>query len=395
MLRKALLMKLFSAAYMQRWNDKIRPVDLIELDKQAHKMVLTYFIGKWEEERAPVDWIGLIEGGIFELLQRVVLTDLKPPIFYKIKSDPDRYARLNAWVFEQLRPILSPWGPAFQERFVSYFHEAESSLHRRILNAAHISASRWEFEILHRMNPRGFEMQAIRERLERAQGEFSDLVGVSMIREDADSVHFVDLCGQLRFQIRWANVHRTPRTSVLGHSLFVACISYLLSLQAGACEKRVINNFFTGLFHDVPEVLTRDIISPVKRSIEGLDVLIKAYEREMMEQEFYSLLPEDWHADIRLFSEDEFESIAVVDGKQVRLSSEAINARYNEDRYSPRDGEFVKAADRLAAFIEAYAAIRDGCGSPDLHEAFWSIRREEAQRSIGGIDLGGIYADFD
>ena len=40
MIRKSLLLKIFDAAYMQRWNDKIRPIELIELDKQAHKMVI-------------------------------------------------------------------------------------------------------------------------------------------------------------------------------------------------------------------------------------------------------------------------------------------------------------------------------------------------------------------
>ena len=46
MIRKALLLKLLDAAYMQRWNDKIRPVELIELDKQAHKMFIAYFLGQ-------------------------------------------------------------------------------------------------------------------------------------------------------------------------------------------------------------------------------------------------------------------------------------------------------------------------------------------------------------
>jgi putative hydrolase of HD superfamily len=68
---------------------------------------------------------------------------------------------------------------------------------------------------------------------------------------------------------------------------------------------------------------------------------------------------------------------------------------YNEDRFAPRDGELVKASDRLAAFIEAYLAIRNGSGAPELHEALWAIRSEQAYRAIGGIDLGGIYADFD
>jgi hypothetical protein len=51
MLTKSFILELFSAAAMQRWNDKIRPVELKELDKQAHKMTIAYFLGKFEESR--------------------------------------------------------------------------------------------------------------------------------------------------------------------------------------------------------------------------------------------------------------------------------------------------------------------------------------------------------
>ena len=83
MIGKSLLLKLFDAAYMQRWNDKVRPVEFSELDKQAHKMLIAYFLGKFDEESNGFSWIEIIEGGIFELLQRLVITDLKPPIFYE------------------------------------------------------------------------------------------------------------------------------------------------------------------------------------------------------------------------------------------------------------------------------------------------------------------------
>lgn len=93
MIRKALLLKIFDAAYMQRWNDKVRPVELMELDKQAHKMIIAYFLGKFEESTPGFNWTEIIEGGIFELLQRIVITDLKPPIFYKIKEDPVKFPK--------------------------------------------------------------------------------------------------------------------------------------------------------------------------------------------------------------------------------------------------------------------------------------------------------------
>ena len=44
-----LLERFYEAASMNRWNDHIRPNELTELDKQAHKMVIAYVIAKFEE----------------------------------------------------------------------------------------------------------------------------------------------------------------------------------------------------------------------------------------------------------------------------------------------------------------------------------------------------------
>ena len=57
MIRKSLLLRIFDAAYIQRWNDRVRPVDFVEIDKQAHKMVIAYFLGKFEEETAGFSWL--------------------------------------------------------------------------------------------------------------------------------------------------------------------------------------------------------------------------------------------------------------------------------------------------------------------------------------------------
>ena len=70
MIRKGLIDRLYEAASIQRWNDHVRPVEFTELDKQAHKMIIAYVVGKMEEyeRQAAVDWRLLIEGGIFEFM---------------------------------------------------------------------------------------------------------------------------------------------------------------------------------------------------------------------------------------------------------------------------------------------------------------------------------------
>ncbi len=395
MIRKALLYKIYDTANMQRWNDKIRPVELLELDKQAHKMVIAFLLGKFEEQDPAFDWIRVIEGGIFEFLQRAVLTDLKPQIFHKIREDRDRYARLNEWVYEQLSPVISPLGNAFVERFRTYFENPETDVNRRILDAAHFYATKWEFDIIERINPEGYEIPEIRRSMDVKQEEFYDLKGVQQMMLHRGLRNFIDLCGQLRFQLRWSYLHRIPKTSVLGHMLIVAVLSYIFSMEIGACRKRSCNNYFTGLFHDLPEVLTRDIVHPVKKSIGGLDSLIKEYEKECMEKEVYGLIPESWHEEIRLFTEIEFASVVTCEGRWVEKTSDEINAYFNEDTYNPRDGELVQAADHLAAFLEAHLAQANGMRSPEFNRTTTSLMEEYRTKVVAGLRLGEIYADFE
>jgi putative hydrolase of HD superfamily len=185
-----------------------------------------------------------------------------------------------------------------------------------------------------------------------------------------------------------------PRTSVLGHMLIVAILSYLFSLAVGSSSKRCFNNYFTGLFHDLPEVLTRDIISPVKRSIEGLDSLIKAYERELMEKEVLNLIPPQWHNEVRMFTEDEFSTIIIKDGRVIKTDTETISKDFNSDEYNPRDGEAIKTIDDLAAYVEAFCSLENGVKSKDLAEARKSIGEKYRDRIINNINFGNLFKEF-
>jgi putative hydrolase of HD superfamily len=380
---------------MQRWNDKIRPVELRELDKQAHKMVIAYFLGKFEEGHEGFDWIEVIEGGLFEFLQRLVITDLKPQIFYKIKADKDKYTRLNAWVNARLEPIISPLGEGFCKRFRDYLSSTDETINKRILGAAHFFATKWEFDIIEHANPHGYEMAEIKANLQGIQEKYYDLKGIQHLALYSRFRNFIDLCGQLRFQLRWSHISMVPKTSVLGHMLIVAILSYIFSLEIEACKRRRINNFFTGLFHDLPEVLTRDIISPVKNSIEGLSDLIKEYEKTQMEKEVYSLIPGEWHAEMRMFTESEFRDIVTLQGLVEDKPSDAISKEFNRDEFNPRDGELVRASDHLAAFVESYMAIKNGIASQELADAKSSLKNVYAQAIIAGIKFGEIFADFE
>ncbi|MCM8757039.1 MAG: HD domain-containing protein, partial [Candidatus Omnitrophica bacterium] len=376
MLTTGLIAKCFQAASMQRWNDHIRPVELSELDKQAHKMILAYVIGRFEEiERgSKINWRQLIEGGIFEFLHRVILTDIKPPVFHRMMREKGR--ELNQYVFGQLKPDLSAVGHSFCQRFQEYFLQPEVARYeKRILKAAHYLATNWEFRIIYNTCQFIYGIEKTKEEIENEIEDYYDLVGVQKIALGKKSFGFIDLCGQLRFQQRWAHSPRLPRTSVLGHMLTVAIMAYLSALEVRPCNRRLYNDFFAALFHDLPEVLTRDIIRPVKKSVRGLDEIIKEYEQLQLGEKLMPLLPETWREEMRFFTENEFENRIRVGAQTRILSEKEIPDRWNRDEYSPVDGRLIKICDDLAAFAEVTLSQAYGISSRVMEDSRQDLLR--------------------
>ena len=392
-MRKGLIEKFYEAASIQRWNDHVRPFELTELDKQAHKMIIAYVLAKCEEtERGKtVDWLRLIEGGLFEFLQRVLLTDLKPPVFHRLMQTKSK--ELNEWVLHQLDSDISAVPGGFRERFIDYFEdEGHSVLERRILRAAHYLATQWEFKIIYNLTPFIYGIEDTKAELENQIEDHYDLLGVQKLMLGKKSFGFIDFCGQLRFQQRWAQTPRIPKTSELGHMLIVAMLSYLCSLEMQACPRRIINNYFGSLFHDLPEVLTRDIVSPIKSSVEGIEEIIKDYEKTLVDEKLMPLLPAAWHDEIRYYIEDEFANKVKLEGRiHKEFTNEEITARFNSAEYMPLDGKVLKACDHLAAFIEATLSIQHGVKSQHLEEACQRLHNQYRGKRIAGIDFGQVF----
>lgn len=407
MITRALIECVFSAASMERWNDHPHPATFTELGKQAHKMIMAWVIARYEGEvrNMEIDWTILIEGGLFEFLHRVVLTDIKPPVFHKLMQDSRQREKLNSWVADKLSFDLDRLSPAFAERFRQYFfHEGDLSVERKSLRAAHYLATKWEFDFIHHWSDTKsmFGIEQTRGEISRQINEHRDLRAVDEMlaaRElpdrDMGLWGFLSLVGQLGFQKRWAQTPRIPQTSVLGHLLFVAMLSYFISMEIGACSRRRYNNFFGGLLHDLPEVLTRDIVSPVKNSVEGLDDLIKDYEKQAMEERILPLLPPSWRKEIRYFTENEFRNKILPEGSPTPVLLDLdLSEEQNRDSLNPLDGRIIEACDKLAAYIEASHSIRLGLAPQALADGKRNLYERFGRSVISGFPMGQLFDYF-
>ncbi|WP_446425126.1 HD domain-containing protein [Mailhella sp.] len=414
-IRKSLLQFVFSGADMRRWNDKLRHTELFELDKQAHKMIVAFLLWQQNTKDLSADEqrrIGLevIEGGLFDYFYRLIITDIKPPVFYRIKENRDHYEQLTAWVLTELEPRIRPLDEGFWQRLVTYHSRTAdevSSLSDRILSAAHLYASRWEFSLIEPLNFFDEEMKEIGPSFNKSLLALNDVDGVNELLATPPATalaRVANLSGQLRFQIRWAQTPRMPATSVLGHMFIVAVYAYLFSLNLGACDQRRINDFYCGLFHDLAELLTRDIITPVKRSVAELPKLLHQYEAEELHRKILDPLDEEGYGHIRerlsyylgLATHSEFnDTCRGADGIRQVDGFDDLHSAWNSDECDPKDGRLIKACDVLAAFIEAYSSIHNGIGSPHLYEAMARMRRESGQLRFGNFSMATLLADFD
>ena len=392
MINPTIIDYIFTSASIQRWNDYPRMVELVELDKQAHKFIIAYFIAKLETD---INYTHLIEAGIFEFLRRVVVTDIRPDVFRKALQKKSK--EINAWVISKLTPSIKDIDNGnFLQKFEEYLSNPEMYKKERfVLKAASYLATKWEFSIVYQTSQFLNDIEDVKKSVDEEIEDYYELIGVRKIALNKKLGKIIDLSGRLRFQKRWAQTPRVPETSVLGHMLTVAIFGYFFSVEVNACDKRLQNNFFTALFHDLPEALTRDIITPVKYCVDELSDIIAEYEIEKIQDDILPNIPEILHDEfsylLGLYDgiKEEFQDKIYEDKIQI---VEDIS-KYNSNKYNAIDGLALKQCDKLSAFVEASLSISHGIKSKELISGKKEILK--GLKVVQGIDFKAIATQID
>ena len=214
-------LKLFEGFSIQRWTDLVRPFDIVEMDKAAEKMVLGYIIGKYEENKGNfIDWNWMIYASLFDLLSKIALCDIKAPVLDMLKREyTQEYLHLNEWVLKTYRPLLCD--RELFSKFTIYTGQKagqipipeKSKLAARVFSAANKFATLRELQMLKNVNEPERLAQINHELQEQIQ-HYLDLAGMQNLVTHQRSYSLLLKIEQLRFQIRWNQTPRVPKTSV-------------------------------------------------------------------------------------------------------------------------------------------------------------------------------------
>jgi 5'-deoxynucleotidase len=154
--------------------------------------------------------------------------------------------------------------------------------------------------------------------------------------ENTENCSFYAYLSRLRWIKRWGLKRNAHEENVMEHSWEVAVIAHTLAL--------IKNRFYDGqidanavataaLYHDITEVITGDLPTPIKYHSSEINFAYKEIEKQA-ELELLNLLPAELYAD--------FQAII------------------HHDRMPEEQTQLIKAADKISAYLKCQAELKAG-----------------------------------
>lgn len=393
MIKKEIFTFLFSGSTLRRWNGFACPINLWEIDRQGHAMMVAWLLCALDSQTDAVNeekvalWNYMIEEAFVRYWFNLVITDIKPHVYAQIKKNKEEHRDLVYWALDARKnakslekSILYHVDTNLYERareiLLDHPQNATEEKAHLILRAASAYTRLWELSILKNNNQ--YNSTTLLADIEKSiQQEIIVLAKklpslqciLPAFRYPTTIIEKIPFFfGELRFQQRWSQTSRLPETNVAGHSFLVACFAYIMAKSFAFSPIRTCNAFFCGLFHDMPEVFTQDVVNPVKNATDKIAQLLHKYEQEQLNEKLLHPLGKEYphisntlqyllgtHVDSEFYN-----TIQHTDTTIQTVTFADLEEKYGTMQYNPKDGIIIKFCDTFSAFLEAEVSIQNG-----------------------------------
>lgn len=173
--------------------------------------------------------------------------------------------------------------------------------------------------------------------------------------------HFFAMTSRMKYINRWGLMNSSKSENISEHSLEVSMLSHALVLIS---NKKFGTNLdadkaaVLGLYHDVSEILTGDMPTPIKYYNPEIKVAYKKVEK-VAQNKLLSLLPD--------YLQDEYSDILLDDNMEKDLIP------------------FVKAADKLSALIKCIEELK--VGNKEFEKAKITIEQQLIDMKMPSVDV--------
>ena len=303
------LLKLIFSKWLsiKRWNNFPRIEDITPLDNTWFVIHISLFLAEIEEKNwKKIDKEYIIKKILFDLFKALILSDINSwTRDYIIKEDEVIMQELEDKV---LKYILSlDWEDFLIADIKAIFSKEDKNIEDDIISSAKKFA--WYHECL--VNSRVFlftydvAMEQIQEYLENNKKK---LYSLWVLLENDNYKKYLWHIRRLSHAERWSWKQRNYPISVMSHLTIITFISYLLaSIENNSWEDYdVLEIMLKSIYHDIPEAITGDIITPTKNAVKWFREVLEKVEENMMEDYFFVYIDDDYKDKVSKYMLDPF-----------------------------------------------------------------------------------------
>lgn len=275
---------------LRRWTSLTTDGKYNELAKQALNCITAYMLASFVEAQGNIiNWERFPKIALYRAFQKVyVYFDTPEHIIEEIcvigNINKDSF---NVATKEIIQELTS-------EEFSDFLSEGIGTNEMEIYRAATKIATLVELE---ENSPLMKDIGEYRNKFAEIQHsleKFFHITGVLEFSDPSSELFKILLkISKLRNQNRWAVQPYLINCSVLGHLFDTAVLAYFIGLEHfNWSEKTASKMFFMGIFHDLAEVWTSDVPSPIKDRIPGFRAATEKYEMQVLNKNLYRKVPE-------------------------------------------------------------------------------------------------------
>lgn len=341
-----------------RWNNFPRVVDIKQLDNVGATLHTALFLAYHEKQETgkEIDELYLIKKIIFSSLADLVLSDINSGTkSYIKKKSKSTFEALYSQAYKYFTSQDSP--EYLHDDFLETLTRKDRVIEDQVFLAAKKYVGYFEAQTNEKVFPFMYEVP-----LYELKKSFSDLSGelVSFrnLLHDQNSQKYLTHIYRLTFAMRWNMRQRFYPISVMSHKVIVAYITYTIA-TVGNYENNEQNDTLSmllrAIYHDVPEVITGDIVTPTKKAVAGFAELLEEVESEMMDDYMFSYISPEYKTYLTPYILHPFDAS---EGKKVKYA-DILSALF-ETKIEAQKGNQV--FQEIQSKIEAEVSAFDNVG---------------------------------
>ena len=318
---------------MERWGSVKHNSSYNQMTKQAQNCITLFFLAKEYERKTgeQLDWTKFPKITIFRAFKNVFATADVPGNIIKRtleKAGKDN-TDMDALAFSKMEETTS-------KEFTDFIKTGLNGIELDIYDASSKISTLVELmgistaDVKFKKHKRKSVLKEIK--------EYKHIPGMKTMMK-RKMLKNLQKIAKLRYQNRWSTYLKLVKCSVLGHLFDTAIFAYFISLEVQNAEEKATKAFFLGVFHDLAELLTKDMPSTTKDGIKGYRSASEEVEEELMEEELYPCFSNYLANCLRemYFESDENSELRqIIKGADYLSAASEINRQVEAGtRYSP------------------------------------------------------------